>query len=96
MRALRADEPVLAETLGVYLDCFGDVAAAAQHLHVHPNTVRYRIRRVEQLLGTSLNDADVRLLLSLSLRATGLSRDPAPAETGALGGAVRRREWLRE
>ncbi|WKG02083.1 CdaR family transcriptional regulator [Mycolicibacterium sp. HK-90] len=70
VRALRADEPVLAETLGVYLDCFGDVAAAAQHLHVHPNTVRYRIRRVEQLLGASLNDADVRLLLALSLRAT--------------------------
>jgi DNA-binding PucR family transcriptional regulator len=70
VRTLRADEPVLAETLGVYLDCFGDVAAAAQHLHVHPNTVRYRIRRVEQLLAASLNDADVRLLLSLSLRAT--------------------------
>ncbi|MGV0738875.1 helix-turn-helix domain-containing protein [Mycobacterium syngnathidarum] len=70
VQTLRADEPVLAETLGVYLDCFGDVAAAAQHLHVHPNTVRYRIRRVEQLLGASLNDADVRLLLSLGLRAT--------------------------
>lgn len=70
VQTLRADEPVLAETLGVYLDCFGDVAASAQHLHVHPNTVRYRIRRVEQLLGASLNDADVRLLLSLSLRAT--------------------------
>ncbi|MCV7360803.1 helix-turn-helix domain-containing protein [Mycolicibacterium neworleansense] len=70
VRTLRADEPVLAETLGVYLDCFGDVAAAALHLHVHPNTVRYRIRRVERLLGASLNDADVRLLLSLSLRAT--------------------------
>lgn len=70
VRTLRADEPVLAETLGVYLDCFGDVAAAAQHLHVHPNTVRYRIRRVEQLMAASLNDADVRLLLALSLRAT--------------------------
>ncbi|OBB30752.1 transcriptional regulator [Mycolicibacterium peregrinum] len=70
VRMLRADEPVLAETLGVYLDCFGDVAAAAQHLHVHPNTVRYRIRRVEQLMAASLNDADVRLLLALSLRAT--------------------------
>lgn len=70
VQTLRADEPVLADTLGVYLDCFGDVAAAAQHLHVHPNTVRYRIRRVEQLLGASLNDADVRLLLALSLRAT--------------------------
>ncbi|OMB94978.1 transcriptional regulator [Mycobacterium sp. NS-7484] len=70
VQTLRSDEPVLAETLGVYLDCFGDVAAAAQHLHVHPNTVRYRIRRVEHLLATSLNDADARLLLALSLRAT--------------------------
>ena len=43
---------------------------AAQWLHVHPNTVRYRVRRIEELLGTSLADPDVRLLLSLSLRAT--------------------------
>lgn len=70
VRALRTEEPVLAETLRVYLDSFGDVAAAAQSMHVHPNTVRYRVRRVEQLLGTSLGDPDVRLLLSLSLRAT--------------------------
>jgi DNA-binding PucR family transcriptional regulator len=37
---------------------------------VHPNTVRYRVRRIEQTLGSSLADPDVRLLLSLSLRAT--------------------------
>ena len=53
-----------------YLDCFGDVGTAAAALHVHPNTVRYRIRRVEKLMSTSLADPDVRLLLSLSLRAT--------------------------
>ena len=70
VRGLRDSEPVLAETLRVYLDCFGDVAGAAGTLHVHPNTVRYRIRRIEQLLTTSLADPDVRLLLSLSLRAT--------------------------
>ncbi|MGV0804057.1 helix-turn-helix domain-containing protein, partial [Mycolicibacterium elephantis] len=34
------------------------------------NTVRYRVRRAEQLLSTSLSDPDVRLLLSLNLRAT--------------------------
>lgn len=70
VRALRAEEPVLADTLRAYLDSFGDVATAAQTLHVHPNTVRYRVRRIEQLLATSLTDADVRLLLSLGLRAT--------------------------
>ena len=46
------------------------LGAAAGALHVHPNTVRYRIRRVEKLMATSLDDPDVRLLLALSLRAT--------------------------
>ncbi|MDT5322962.1 MAG: hypothetical protein QOF25_114 [Mycobacterium sp.] len=69
VRELRDKDPVLAETLRAYLDSFGDVAAAAQWLHVHPNTVRYRVRRIEQVLSSSLADPDVRLLLSLSLRA---------------------------
>jgi DNA-binding PucR family transcriptional regulator len=69
VRDLQAHDPVLAETLRAYLDSFGDVAAAATWLHVHRNTVRYRIRRIEKLLSTSLADPDVRLLLSLGLRA---------------------------
>jgi DNA-binding PucR family transcriptional regulator len=69
VRDLQAHDPVLAETLRAYLDSFGDVAAGASWLHVHPNTVRYRIRRIEKLLSTSLADPDVRLLLSLGLRA---------------------------
>lgn len=70
VRALREKDPTLVETLRAHLDSFGEVAAAAQSLHVHPNTVRYRVRRIEEVLGTSLADPDVRLLLSLSLRAT--------------------------
>ena len=70
VRALQAHDPLLAQTLRAYLDNFGDVAGAAQALHVHPNTVRYRARRIETLLSTSLADPDVRLLLSLGLRAT--------------------------
>ena len=35
-----------------------------------PNTVRYRVRRIEKLLSTSLDDPDVRLVLALGLRAT--------------------------
>jgi len=69
VRELQARDPALAQTLRVYLDEFGDVSAAAQQLHVHPNTVRYRIRRIETMLTTSLTDPDVRLLLSLGLRA---------------------------
>ncbi len=70
IRQLRDQDPVLAETLGAYLDGFGDIAAVALRLHVHPNTVRYRIRRIEKLLSTSLTDPDDRLVLALGLRAT--------------------------
>ncbi|SON63973.1 Proline-responsive transcriptional activator PutR [Mycobacterium simulans] len=68
VRDLRTQDPVLAETLRAYLDSFGDIGAAAQSLQVHPNTVRYRVRRIEKLLSTSLADPDVRLLFSLGLR----------------------------
>lgn len=70
VRRLREKDPTLAHTLRAYLDGFGDVAAVASWLHVHPNTVRYRVRRIEEELGTKLADPDVRLVLSLSLRAT--------------------------
>ncbi len=69
VRELQARDPELVETLRAYLDSFGEVAAAAQQLNVHPNTVRYRTRRIEKLLATSLANPEVRLLLSLGLRA---------------------------
>ncbi|WP_448450615.1 helix-turn-helix domain-containing protein [Mycolicibacterium phlei] len=70
VRLLREQDPMLADTLAAYLDGFGDIAAVAQRLHVHPNTVRYRVRRIEKLLGASLDDPDDRLVLALGLRAT--------------------------
>ena len=68
IRQLAAQDPVLAETLRAYLDSFGDIATAAYFLQVHPNTVRYRVRRIEKLLSTSLSDPEARLLFSLGLR----------------------------
>jgi DNA-binding PucR family transcriptional regulator len=68
IRQLQAQDPVLAETLRAYLDSFGDIATAAYFLQVHPNTVRYRVRRIEKLLSTSLSDPEARLLFSLGLR----------------------------
>lgn len=67
---LRRVDPVVADTLREYLDRFGDIGAIADSLHVHPNTVRYRVRRAEKLLSASLADPDERLVLALSLRAT--------------------------
>lgn len=59
----------LVTTLRAYLDHFGDVRAAAASLHIHPNTLRYRIRRVQELTGIDLDDPSTRLVVSLTLRA---------------------------
>ncbi|MFT4164901.1 MAG: helix-turn-helix domain-containing protein [Microlunatus sp.] len=58
----------LVESVERYLDRFGDVRAAAAELHVHPNTLRYRIRRAEHVLGMSLDDSEDRLLLQIQLQ----------------------------
>ncbi|NEA42363.1 helix-turn-helix domain-containing protein, partial [Streptomyces sp. SID11385] len=65
----RAD---LARTLAAYLDRFGDVPATAKLLAVHPNTLRYRLRRLQDLFGMDLADPDTRLVAELGLRAAGL------------------------
>lgn len=46
----------LVDTLATYLACDLDVAATASRLFVHPNTIRYRLSRTEELLGGSLRD----------------------------------------
>jgi DNA-binding PucR family transcriptional regulator len=58
----------LVDTLRAYLDCFGDVALAAQRLQVHHNTLRYRIERLREIPGLDLDDPEQRLALQLQLR----------------------------
>ncbi|MGY1438595.1 PucR family transcriptional regulator [Streptomyces reniochalinae] len=67
----------LAPTLAAYLSRFGDVAGTARQLGIHPNTLRYRLRRLRTRFALDLDDPDVRLLAELGLRAAG--RHPAPA-----------------
>lgn len=55
------------ETLRAYLDAFGDVATAAARLDVHPNTFRYRMRRLTEVSGLDLDDAVERLVAHLQL-----------------------------
>ncbi|MFD1050894.1 helix-turn-helix domain-containing protein, partial [Kibdelosporangium lantanae] len=50
------------------LDAFGDVIAAASALHVHPNTFRYRLRRLTEISGLDLTDPDARFAAMLQLR----------------------------
>jgi DNA-binding PucR family transcriptional regulator len=56
------------ETLRAYLDAFGDVAQAASSVNVHPNTFRYRVKRLSELSGIDLNDPDERLAAEIQLR----------------------------
>jgi DNA-binding PucR family transcriptional regulator len=58
----------LVETLRAYLDHFGDVSAASRTLGVHPNSLRYRLRRIAQVSGLDLGDPDARLLAQVQLR----------------------------
>ncbi|MHB2022337.1 MAG: PucR family transcriptional regulator [Mycobacteriales bacterium] len=55
-------------TLRAYLDAFGDIALAAETLNVHPNTLRYRVRRLSEISGLDLLDPDERLVAELQLR----------------------------
>ncbi len=51
MRPLADAVPTLTETLNAYLDCGGAIEACARKLFVHPNTVRYRLRRITDFTG---------------------------------------------
>ncbi|RAG80449.1 PucR family transcriptional regulator [Streptacidiphilus pinicola] len=61
----------LEASLRAWLSRHGQWDAAAADLGVHRHTLRYRMRRVEELLGRTLDDADVRMELWMALRATG-------------------------
>jgi hypothetical protein len=59
----------LLETLRAWLDHPGQVQRVATELHVHPQTVRYRVAQLRELLGGALDDADGRFELALAVRA---------------------------
>jgi hypothetical protein len=80
------DQPVatrdrLIETLTSWLRHFGDRRAMAAELHVHPQTVRYRMTQLHLLFGSTLDapDARARLVLALAWSRPSPSVRPAPS-----------------
>lgn len=59
----------LVHTLRVFLECSGSPTRAARALHVHVNTLRYRIGRASELLGADLTEFTEQLDVYLALSA---------------------------
>jgi hypothetical protein len=59
----------LTETLAAWLRHRGRTEVVAGSLHVHPQTVRYRMGRLRELYGERLEDPDARFELELALRS---------------------------
>jgi len=70
----------LRETLWAYLSSGSSLASAAAELHLHKNTIQYRLRKAEEARGRPLADGrldvEVALLTCRLLGSTVLRRDP--------------------
>ncbi|MCV7092833.1 PucR family transcriptional regulator [Mycobacterium interjectum] len=91
--------PTLIETLDAYLDCGGAIEACARKLFVHPNTVRYRLKRITDFTGrdpTQPRDAYVLRVASTvgqlnyptaptSVAASTVAPVPLPVRSGTAG-----------
>ncbi len=73
----------LIETLKSWLMNMGNRKAVADELHVHTQTVRYRLAQLRELFGAALDDPGTRaaLLLALAWGPTATESDPAPQHT---------------
>lgn len=62
----------LMRSLEAFIECNGQWERAAQQLYCHRHTLRYRIRRIEELTGRDLSSARDRIEFWLALRGRGL------------------------
>ena len=65
----RKQQAELLKTLGAFFENLGNLARTAEALHVHRNTLLYRIGRIGEISGLDLDDAEDRLALWIALKA---------------------------
>jgi DNA-binding PucR family transcriptional regulator len=66
----------LVRTLGIYLSSGGNASRSAEQLYLHRSGLLYRLRRIEELLGTRLDIFEDRVALELAILATMKQTDP--------------------
>lgn len=66
-----ARQPAALETLIAYFEHDLNVSTTAVHLHLHPNSLRYRLSRIEEAIGAPLRAPAVIAAVYLALRARG-------------------------
>jgi hypothetical protein len=72
------DRTVLLDTLDAWFDAGGSASETAKRLYCHANTVRYRLRRIEEKTGRSLSDPRATTELCIALETERrLPRQPA-------------------
>ncbi|MDT0301298.1 PucR family transcriptional regulator [Streptomonospora wellingtoniae] len=67
----------LVRTLAHYLDCGGNYTLSSKGLRIHRSTLRYRLRRIREVSGFDLGDAEHRLNLHVATRIWRLHSDGA-------------------
>jgi hypothetical protein len=83
-RPLMAHSPELTTTLWSYLDSGRSLEATARELFVHPNTVRYRLKRVSDVIGWDATGARESLILQAALILGSIAdQDQRPSRRGA-------------
>ncbi|KUI37717.1 PucR family transcriptional regulator [Mycobacterium sp. IS-1590] len=81
MRPLADAGPALTETLDAYLDSGGAIEACARRLFVHPNTVRYRLRRIADFTGRDPTLPRDAYVLRVAVTVGRLGRQPYQTST---------------
>jgi PucR-like helix-turn-helix protein/diguanylate cyclase with GGDEF domain len=77
----RRHRTALVDTVRTYVETGFNLRRSAEVLHVHPNTVMYRLRRVRELCGRDPHDPEDLLILFLAMKLSELSPDRSGAST---------------
>lgn len=65
---------MLIETLEGFFRCNGNLSETARTMHLHRNSLLYRLDRIADILGRSLDDAELRLSLQIALKIRHLQK----------------------